>query len=91
MEMQGGAYGIYEGEIEPLLRRVRHHDDLAVIEATPCPCCGAALRVLVWPDGRYFQLLCAGVPPHMSTLQDLDPPPPWWAERVIEPVESIVS
>lgn len=91
MKMQGHTYGIYEGEIEPILRRVRHHDELAAIEATPCPCCGSGLRVLIWPDGRAFQVMCIGEPPHMSTLQDLDSPPPWWAERVIEPVESIAT
>ena len=91
MELHGNAYGIYEDEIEPLLSRVRRHDDLAAIEGTPCPACGAALRIVIYPDGRFFQVLCAGKPPHMSTLQHLDSPPPWWAERVVEPVESLVS
>jgi hypothetical protein len=90
MEMHG-SYGIFEGEIDPLLRRIRHHDELAAVEATPCPCCGAGLRVLFWPDGRAFQLLCSARPAHMSTLQSIESPPPWWAERVIEPVEAIVS
>ena len=91
MEMQGGSYGIFEGEIEPVLRRIRRHDDLAEIEATPCPCCGARIRVCIWPDGLAFQVLCSGHPPHFSVLQSIGTPPPWWTERVIEPVESIVS
>ena len=91
MEMHGSAYGIYEGEIEALLNQIRRHDDLASIEATPCPSCNAPLRVIFWPDGRSFQVLCTGEPPHFTTLQDIDSPPPWWAERVIEPVESLVS
>ena len=63
MEMQGGAYGIYEAEIEPVLRRIQNHDHLVAIEATACPCCGSRLRVLFYPDGRSFQILCAGQPP----------------------------
>ncbi len=91
MKMQGGTYGIFEGEIEPILRRIRRHDDLESIEATPCPCCGARIRVLFWPDGLCFQVVCSGHPPHFSVLEDINDLPPWWIERVIEPVESIVS
>ena len=79
MEMQGGSYGIFEGEIEPGLRRIRRHDDLAEIEATPCPCCGARIRVCIWPDGLAFQVLCSGHPPHFSVLQSIGTPPPWWS------------
>jgi hypothetical protein len=91
MEMQGGAYRIYGGEIDPVLRRIQNHDCLVAIEATACPCCGSALRVLFYPDGRLFQVLCAGQPPHISTLQDIESPPPWWCERIVQPVESIVT
>lgn len=91
MEMQGGSYGIFGGEIEPVLRRIRRHDDVSAIEATPCPCCGAHIRVCFYPDGHFFHVLCTGSPPHLSVLQDTSEPPPWWTERIIEPVESIVS
>lgn len=77
--------------VEPILRRVRLHDDLAAIESTPCPGCGAAIRVDFWPDGGSFQIRCAGRPLHLSVLQGIDGPPPWWPTRVIEPVESIVT
>ncbi len=91
MEMHGGAYGIYEAEIEPVLRRIQNHDHLVAIEATACPCCGSRLRVLFYPDGRSFQIPCAGQPPHFSTLQDIESPLPWWCERIVQPVESIVT
>ena len=44
--MQGGAYGIDEGEIEPVVRRIQKHDHLVAIETMACPCCGSRLRVL---------------------------------------------
>jgi len=77
--------------VDPILQRVRRHDDLATIEATKCPGCGAAIRVDFWPEGRYFQIRCEGHPLHLSVLQDIDEPPPWWPARVVEPVESIVT
>lgn len=91
MEMQGGSYGIFEGEIDPVIRRIRRHEDVATIEAIPCPCCGARIRITFWPGGRAFQVLCSGGPPHLSVLQVIGEPPPWWTERVVEPVESIIS
>jgi hypothetical protein len=74
--------------VEAILRRVRLHD---AIEATPCPGCGAAIRVDFWPEGRFFQVRCAGRPLHLSVLQEIDTPPHWWRARVVEPVESIVT
>ena len=77
--------------VEPILRQVRRHAALAEIEATPCPGCGAPIRVDIWPDGYSFQVRCSGGPLHLSVLQGIDDPPPWWAERVVQPVESIAT
>jgi hypothetical protein len=78
-------------QVDPILRRIRLHDDLATIEAARCPGCGASIRVDFWPGGQHFQVRCEGRTLHLSELQTTDKPPPWWTERVIEPVESIIT
>ena len=62
--------------VDPILQRIRLHDDLATVEASRCPGCGAAVRVDFWPGGRYFQLRCEGHTLHLSVLQKTDEPPP---------------
>jgi hypothetical protein len=76
-------------QVDPILQRIRHHDDLATVEAVRCPGCGAAIRVDFWPRGRLFQIRCEGRILHLSEMQSIDEPPPWWTARVVEPVESI--
>ncbi len=76
------TYGIYEGEIEPVLAAVRSQRPLAEIEAMPCPCCGARISVEFSPAGNWFQVYCLGEPLHISTHQEADQPPTWWKERV---------
>jgi hypothetical protein len=78
-------------QVDPILQRIRLHDELATVEAARCPGCGAAIRVDFWPGGRHFQVRCEGRILHLSELQTTDEPPPWWTERVVEPVESITT
>jgi hypothetical protein len=77
--------------VDPMLQRIRLHDDLATVEPARCPGCGAPIRVDFWPGGRYFQVRCEGHKLHLSELQETDEPQPWWPERVVEPVESIMT
>jgi hypothetical protein len=77
--------------VDPILQRIRLHDDLATVEAARCPGCGAAIRVDFWPGGRYFQVRCEGRILHCSVLQKIDEPPPWWTAWMFKPVESIIT
>ena len=61
--------------VDPILQRIRLHDDLATVEAARCPGCGAAIRVDFWPDGAYSQVRCEGRILHLSVLQEIDGSP----------------
>jgi hypothetical protein len=82
-------YGIFDHEVDGLIKLVHQHASLDVIENTPCPSCDAAIRVFFWPDGNAFCLRCIGKPTHMSRCQEISSAPSWWRERVGEVTEWI--
>jgi len=78
--------GMFGDEIQPILEFVRQHRPLADVEATPCPECGASMRVWFDTEGTVFGLHCTAESGwvHYSSAERLSSAPSWWRERIAD-------
>lgn len=81
------TYGIFDHEANDLIALVRQHVPLAQILSVPCPACGSKISVSFNDEGTGFEINCHGDPLHMTKYQEIETPPAWWKDCVVEPTD----